>query len=84
MKFDLFRSLSDAELDAAIKALVTQITSGATTITSPDAGSVGYMTTREAERLVEKMERSRCSRLGIPFDSGRRIRYTKVYVRQGL
>lgn len=84
MKFDLFRSLSDAELDSAIKNLVSQIASGATQITSPDAGSVGYMTLREAERLVEKMERSRCQRLGIPFDTGRRITYTKVYIRQGL
>lgn len=78
--FDPFLLLSDAELEDAIRDLAKQMAAGETQISSPHAGSVGYVGRTEAMRIMKALQKSYFRRRGEEFDIDR-IRYTQVLTR---
>ena len=78
--FDPFFLLSDAELEESIRDLARQMSAGEIQISSPHAGSVGYVGRAEALRIMKSLQRSYFRRRGeeFPFD---RIKYTQVLTR---
>lgn len=74
--------MSDAELETAIKDMAAQMSSGATQIASPEGGSAGYVGRAEADRIMQRLQRSYFARRGQTLDiPGNRIRYTQMIVK---
>jgi hypothetical protein len=78
---DPYFLIDDVELNAMILDLSRQMGTSEANIASPDAGSVGYISARDAERKMAGLMRSWCSRRGIPY-VGTSARYVVVRIAQ--